>query len=139
MAKGVGKGNRSNTYCYLTALNYRDAESTFELVDVVESNEDDITSDDRGVVITSKQLSPEEVIIERQTFEQLSREARELISFILNAPEQCLELLKTPSGKSNKISIRQIRRLLTNSHRSKNVSRANRIISEVRLWLKSLK
>jgi hypothetical protein len=47
----------------------------------------------------SKLPSPEEIVIKKQLFQQLSQEAKELINIILDAPDEIVELIKTREQK----------------------------------------
>lgn len=83
-------------------------------------------------VIIKSRIDIESDLIRRDLFDKLSEEAKSVIRFILNAPDECTEILK--AEKYNKISVMKFRNLLKNAWNGK----AEKITREIKLWLKEL-
>jgi hypothetical protein len=105
---------------YLTA--YR---ISFEEMKIIDPHADDS--------LISKQLSPEEAVIKQDSFDKLSKEARDIVNFILNQPNEILEILSTP--KTKKITKNSILKHLVNIFHSKFL--ANKILKEISDFVKS--
>lgn len=119
-------GNKIDGYSYLTALNI--LEKGLKTIDTIEI---DFSSENEDLILESD-CDIEAKIIIKDSFFKLSSEAKAVIHFLLETPEECLEVLKPQ--KYNKLSVRKIRKLIRNAWRSK--SKAELIVKEIRQWLK---
>lgn len=83
-------------------------------------------------VIARSKINLEEDLINRDLFAKLSEEAKSVIYFILNSPDECSEILK--AEKYNKISVLKFKILLKNAWNGK----AEKITREIKTWLQEL-
>jgi hypothetical protein len=84
--------------------------------------------------LPSKLPSPEEIVIKKQLFQKLSREAKEVIGIILEAPDEIVDLIKTREQK--RITKRRIKDHLIKTFGGKFT--AEMIIKEIQDWVKNL-
>jgi len=82
----------------------------------------------------SKMPSPEEIAIKKDTYEKLSEEAKEIITTILNSPEEILELLSTPKNKN--ITVRTVRKFFSQIWISKFIT--ENTIKDIAKWVNQL-
>lgn len=92
-------------------------------------------NDEEGLVILkSETLTPEKILIRKQLFNSLSKEAKEVIQLILNSPSEILDLIKTP--KQKRITKIRIRQYLNRSWHSTFIT--DLTIQELEEWVKLL-
>lgn len=61
---------------------------------------------DEAIELPNTEADPEEIVIRKELFENLSAEAKQVVFLILNAPQETFEALGTPiTGKINPASI----------------------------------
>lgn len=60
---------------------------------------DAIVEDEDFVSCFSRQPSPEDIVIKKDLYNKMSVEAKEIISIILNAPDEILKEIATPKRK----------------------------------------
>lgn len=91
--------------------------------------------DEEGLVILkSEMLTPSEILIKKQSFNSLSKEAKEVIQLILHSPSEILDLLKTPRQKRiTKVKVRKYLTLLWHSSFITDLT-----IKELEEWVKRL-
>lgn len=77
------------------------------------------------------QENPEEVLIEKDAFEKMSEEAKDLIHIILKTPTEFTEIF-TPTGKVKEQAMYHI---LIHLKRKFGYQKAISIIGEIKLWL----
>jgi hypothetical protein len=68
-----------------------------------------------GDFLQTESLSPEETFIEKESYQNLSEEAKDVISLIIGAPQEILDCFTTP--KYNKISKERIAQFLSKNLR----------------------
>jgi len=90
--------------------------------------------DGGGFVLQSPSLNPERLLIRKQAIESLSAEALEMIDTVLNAPDEILDLLKTP--KTGRITKPRVKRYFYSVWNSKFFT--NITIKEVSRWVNQL-
>jgi len=86
------------------------------------------------IILKSETLTPEKILIRKQSFNSLSEEAKEVIQLILNSPSEILDLLKTP--KQKRITKVKIRKYLITSWHSSFIT--DLTIQELEEWVKRL-
>ncbi|MGD9156876.1 MAG: hypothetical protein PVG39_00580 [Desulfobacteraceae bacterium] len=96
-------------------------------------NETDDVKAGYEVIFRSQDINPERLMIKMEEYDQLSNEAKEIISTILNCPEEILELFKTP--KLGKISRRMIFKVFSDIWKSKLI--ADSAVKEISRWVKT--
>lgn len=96
-------------------------------INTVEHGEEEGT-----VILKSKKLNPEMLLVKKQQFNNLSEEAKEIIWLILNTPTEMLELIRTP--KQERITKTRIRKYLINHWKSKFIT--DLTIKELEEWIK---
>lgn len=121
---------RANFYAYLSA---------FQLlrnnVKCIARNENETEDVKAGyeVIFRSQDIDPEKLMIKMEEYDRLSNEAKEIISTILNCPEEILELFKTP--KLGTISRRMIFKVFSDVWKSKLI--ADSAVKEISRWVKT--
>ena len=86
------------------------------------------------IILESNQPTPEEILIKKDAFNNLSTEAKEIIRIILNTPSEMLQAVTTK--KANKISRPLIQKYLSKIWHSKYISET--AMEEVAEWAKQL-
>ena len=114
-------------YYYLIASNAHKTRG----INIIESSK---TEEDDDIILVSKEHDPEAILILRETFNSLSKDARQVIDFLLDAPEDLLRVLKTE--KSNKLSVKRFRKLMISSWGAK---KSRKIFWELTQLMKSLR
>jgi len=119
--------------------NYFDYLCAFQLlrnnVKCIARNENETEDVKAGyeVIFRSQDIDPEKLMIKMQEYDRLSNEAKEIISTILNCPEEILELFKTP--KLGTISRRMIFKVFSDIWKSKLI--ADSAVKEIARWVKT--
>lgn len=90
--------------------------------------------DGGNFILKSPALNPERMLIRKESLESLSSEALEMIDTILNAPDEILDLLKTP--KSRRITKPRVRKYFYSVWNSRFIT--NITIKEVSRWVNQL-
>lgn len=98
-------------------------------VNTVEHGEEEGT-----VILKSEKLNPEILLLKKQQFNNLSKEAKEVIQLILNAPTEILEMIKTP--KQNRITKVCLKKYLTKNWHSTFITELT--IKELEKWVQEL-
>lgn len=120
-------------------VNYFDYLCAFQLlqnnIQCIARNENETDDVKAGyeVIFRSQDINPEKLMIKMEEYDQLSNEAKEIISTILNCPEEILELFKTP--KLGKISRRMIFKVFSDIWKSKLI--ADSAVKEISRWVKT--
>lgn len=99
------------------------------IINTVEHNEEEGT-----IILKSKKLNPETLLLKKQQFNNLSEEAKEIIQLILNAPNEILELIKTP--QQNRITKTRLRKYFSILWHSKFIT--TKTIEEIEEWVQEL-
>lgn len=118
---------KTNLYAYLVAANAH----KIEIVDTIETQEE--FEEFRKEIILKSSSNPEMSYILKESFSNLSDEAKQVIRFIFDAPEELLKVLAP--AKANKVSVRKFKNLLYSSFGSKV---AKSIFREVKKWLREM-
>lgn len=119
--------------------NYFDYLCAFQLlrnnVKCIARNENETEDVKAGyeVIFRSQDIDPEKLMIKMEEYDRLSNEAKEIISTILNCPEEILELFKTP--KLGTISRRMIFKVFSDVWKSKLI--ADSAVKEISRWVKT--
>lgn len=116
---------KTNEYNYILAYNI------LKGIDIISSTE---CQDENSceIILQSEQINPEQLLIKKDSFENLSQEAKELILIIINAPQEFLDLFKTPARLI--WSRNFFKKCLVDSLKSKII--AESIIEEISIWVK---
>ena len=83
--------------------------------------------------LVSNQASQETLLIKKQLFERLSKEAKGIVGLILDTPDKIVESLCSP--KSKKISRKRIERYLKYIYKRRRIVKS--IIKELDEWVKT--
>lgn len=118
---------KTNLYAYLVAANAHKV----EIIDTIETKEE--FEEFRKEIILKSSSNPETAYILKESFSNLSSEAKQVIKFVFDAPEDLLQVLSP--AKANKVSVRKFRNLVYSSFGSK-ISKS--IFREVKKWLKEM-
>lgn len=78
--------------------------------------------------------NPEQILLRKEAWENLSTEAKEIIEVILDSPAEILEMLKTP--KRRLLTKRSIRKYFRSRWNSKFI--ADMTIKEISVWANQL-
>ena len=100
---------------------------------VVDTIEADFSEENKNIILQSTN-NPEKITILRDNFNALSDDTKQLIKFILDIPDEALEILNCEG--QDKISLPKTRRLFKNAF-GKN--RARKIFREIKKWLNELR
>ena len=122
---------KSNYFDYLCAFQLM--ENNIKCIARNENETDDVKAG-YEIIFKSQNINPEKLMIKMQEYDSLSNEAKEIISTILNCPEEILELFKTP--KIGMISKRMIFKVFSDIWKSKLI--ADSAIKEISGWVKTL-
>lgn len=100
---------------------------------VVDTIEADFSEENKNIILHSTN-NPEKITILKDNFNALSDDTKQLIKFILDIPDEALEILNCEG--QDKISLPKTRRLFKNIF-GKN--RARKIFREIKKWLNELR
>lgn len=95
---------------------------------------DDYEKDEDSFPLYTKEISPIDLILKEEAWKELSGEAREMISVVLQSPVEILDLISTPTSK--KITKGSIRRYFNNIWNSKFIT--DLVIKEIADWVNKL-
>ena len=98
------------------------------------SHTDYCEEETNDITVVAESITPEDLIIKKEAWEELSNEAQEVIMTILSAPSEILEILKTPQRKL--LTKRSIEKYFRNIWHSKFI--AGQTIREIKNWAREL-
>lgn len=98
----------------------------WETIDPCESTE--------AKILPTQSIGPERQVMKRQAYESLSAEAKEMIETILNAPDEVIDLMRTP--KQKRITRVTVRNYFSSIWNSKLIT--NYTIREISKWINQL-
>jgi len=122
---------------FLNAVNVAKASSyvSFDLLEGIEE-EDRVVDSEYYNLIRQRSINPEKETIKKEEFGKLSQEAREVISIIVNAPMEMLEMM-TPKTKN--ITIRSLALFISEwfFHRTVPERKTKRVIEELKTFVRN--
>lgn len=89
------------------------------------------TIDEEGEYILKSPLNPEKELIKKDSYQKLSREAKEIINIVLNSPQDVLELFLNPKRKN--ISLKRLKQVLIVNWKSTFL--VENAIQEIKNWV----
>lgn len=115
---------KSNVYNYILAFNILKG---IESINTIECENEDTNE----IILKSNRLDPEKLFLKKESFDKLSPEAKHLIITVINAPEEFINLFRTP--KRILLSKRMFRKCLIESWKSEYLVDA--ILKEIKEWV----
>jgi hypothetical protein len=120
---------KTNMHNYISFYNIMKGIKT---VSTIESSTD--YNEDDEIVLQSNVIDPERLLIKKSEFQNLSRDAKEIIDQIINAPPEFFDLIKTP--KRGIISKGMLLHLFSDLWHSEFSVRE--VFKEIEEWIKTL-
>jgi hypothetical protein len=119
---------KTNAYNYISFYNIMKG---IETISTIESSTE---LDDEEVVLHSPYIDQERLLIKKSEFENLSKDAQEIINQIINAPPEFFNLIKTP--QRGIISKGMLYNLFSDLWHSEFIVRE--VFNEIEEWIKTL-
>ena len=119
--------NKTNEFNYLIVYNY--LKDGIQTISTIENQDEESTE-----IILPSNENPENILIKKQNYQNLSNEAKEVINIILNSPQEVMDLFLTP--KKREVSISRLKTILTKSWKSALIVES--AFKEISKWVKRL-
>lgn len=117
-------------YNYLLAFNILKGFKRINTIENFDEDDPDIFKDE--IILESKFISAENAFLKKEAFDNLSNEAKNLIHLIINAPDEFINLFKTPQKMI--LSKNTFKECLIDVWKSPIL--ADQILGEIKEWVK---
>ena len=122
---------------YLNAIRIADPLSYVNVELLEGENEFGIVDPEYSQLSSERSLNPEKEMIKKESYYNLSEEAKQIVSIIVNAPSEILEMM-TP--KTGNVTLRMVSKFISNQFFNRKVPerKTKRVIKELKGFVKNL-
>lgn len=120
---------------FLNAMNIANA-SSYVTFDFLEGQEDRLPDSEYVQLITNQSKNPEKEMMKKEEYQNLSDEAKHIISLIINAPSEILEMM-TPKTKN--LTIRSVSLFISKVFFNRKVpeKKTQKVIKEIESFVRN--